>query len=151
MKPFAMALAAALLPLSLSAQPAGFDVSCLPAEQQQEALSRARAITADIEQRRPLMEAAPKDGFTLADAETRQATVTVQLRECTVEARRTNRSTLEACERQLIELRVLADVIVDLNRDPKTPVALLDREERLRLNSLRTRYPGCGPAPAAQR
>lgn len=151
MKPFAMALAAALLPLSLSAQPAGFDVSCLPAAQQQEALTRARAITTDIEQRRPQVEAALKNGFTLADAQSRQDAVTVQLRECTVEARRSGRSTLEACERQLVELRVLADVIVDLSNDPKKPVALLEREQRLRLDSLRTAYPGCSPAATAQR
>lgn len=151
MKPSALALAAALLPLCLAAQPAGFDVSCLPADQQQEALARARAITADIDQRRPIVEAALKDGFTLAEAQARQATVSVQLRECTVEARRAGRSTLDACERQLVELRVLADVIVDLTRDPKAPVALLEREQRLRLNSLRTNYPGCGPAATAQR
>ena len=46
---------------------------------------------------------------------------------------------------------VLADVIVDLSNDPKKPVALLEREQRLRLDSLRTAYPGCSPAATAQR
>lgn len=151
MRSVPICLAAALLPQLVAAQPAGLNIACLDATQQAEVTAQARAIAADVAERRPVVEAALQGGFTLADASSRQTAVNLQMQACAAEARRAGRSTLEACERHFVELRVLADVINDLTRNPKAPVDLLAREERLRLDSLRARYPRCESAATAQR
>lgn len=149
MKSVSLSIAAALLPLAALAQsnPLG-NLQCLPAAQQEEAKTKAQAILADIEARRSQVQAAFGPGLTLFDAQARRNVIDSQLRDCARDAKRKGQSTLEACERPLIELRVMAAVIDQLDRNPQAKVDVLASEEKIRLEGLRAKFPSCSQTVA---
>ncbi len=143
MKSVYLLLTALVAPVATQAQTLPFNVQCLSPAQQEEVRTRSVAIRDHVAALRQKAGGTADPAVTLNDAMELRSARSVALSDCARAAKAANKGTMEACEAQLMDLKVATSLIDELSMEQKPSLPLIAQEEKVRLQDLRGRYPVC--------